>query len=61
MSDTELSRSCIWTLPNTSNGLLIVDVLPPGYFANTVSAQGLTEGLQVQWIYRYVFGGLTFN
>ena len=58
-----LFRMCLWTFggANKNNGQLIVDVLPLGYFASTVSAQGLTQGLQVLWMYRYVFGGLNFT
>ena len=58
-----LSRICLWPLPSTNNnnGQLIIDVFPPGYFATTASAQGLTQGLQILWMHRYVFGGLNFN
>jgi hypothetical protein len=53
---------CSWgSLPAGTNGQLIVDVFPPGYFARTISAQGLTQGLQILWMYRYVFGGLNFT
>jgi uncharacterized protein (TIGR03437 family) len=53
--------SCSWGLPGTNSGEVIVDVLPANDVAATVSATGLTEGVQLSWVYRYVFGGLSVN
>jgi hypothetical protein len=36
-----------------------VELLPSLGYANAVSAQGLTQGVQLSWMYRYVFNGLS--
>jgi len=37
-----------------------VEVLPSSGYSGTVSAEGLTQGVQLSWMYRYIFNGLTF-
>ena len=36
-----------------------VELLPSSGHANAVNALGLTQGVQLSWIYRYVFNGLS--
>jgi uncharacterized protein (TIGR03437 family) len=38
-----------------------VELLPSSGYGNAVSAQGLTQGVQLSWMYRYVFSGLSFS
>jgi hypothetical protein len=49
---------CSFGLPSTDNATVIVEVSPLSGTATSVSAEGLTEGVQLSWMYRYVFGGL---
>jgi uncharacterized protein (TIGR03437 family) len=49
---------CSFGLPSTDNATVIVEVSPLSGSATSVSAEGLTEGVQLSWMYRYVFGGL---
>ena len=50
--------SCSFGLGTPNDALVIVEVSPSSGTAATVSAQGLTNGVQLSWMYRYVFGGL---
>jgi hypothetical protein len=49
---------CSFGLPSSGNATVIVEVSPLSGSASSVSAEGTTEGVQLSWMYRYVFGGL---
>jgi hypothetical protein len=40
---------------------VIVDVTPTPANTTSFSAQGITNGVQATWDYRYIFGGLTLS
>jgi uncharacterized protein (TIGR03437 family) len=52
---------CSFGLPSSNNATVVVEVSPLSGSASSVSAQGLTEGVQLSWMYRYVFGGLVLT
>jgi uncharacterized protein (TIGR03437 family) len=52
---------CSFGLPPSDNATVIVEVSPLSGAASSVSGVGLTEGVQLSWIYRYVFGGLVLT
>ncbi len=45
----------------TGNVSVEVELLPSSGYANAVNAQGITQAVQLSWIYRYVFSGLSFS
>lgn len=45
----------------TGNVSVEVELLPSSGYANAVSAQGITRGVQLSWMYRYVFSGMSFS
>lgn len=51
---------CSFGLPQTNSASVVLEVSPSSGIAATVNAQGLTQGVQLSWLYRYVFDGLTF-
>jgi uncharacterized protein (TIGR03437 family) len=46
---------------STGNVSVEVDLLPSSGYANAVTGQGVTQGVQLSWLYRYVFSGLSFS
>lgn len=52
---------CSFDIPDTGNVSVVLEVSPPSGIANSVGAQGLTQGVQLSWLYRYVFDGLRFG
>ena len=52
---------CSFGLIPSDNAIVIVEVSPLSGAATSVSAVGLTEGVQLSWMYRYVFGGLVLT
>jgi uncharacterized protein (TIGR03437 family) len=44
----------------TGNVSVEVDLLPSSGYASSVNGQGVTQGVQLSWMYRYVFNGLSF-
>jgi len=49
---------CSFGLPSSDTATVVVEVSPLSGSASSVSAVGLTEGVQLSWMCRYVFGGL---
>jgi uncharacterized protein (TIGR03437 family) len=46
---------------STGNVSVEVELLPSSEYANAMSAQGITQGVQISWMYRYVFSGMSFS
>jgi uncharacterized protein (TIGR03437 family) len=44
----------------TGNVSVEVDLLPSSGYASSVNGQGVTQGVQLSWMYRYVFSGMSF-
>ena len=38
-----------------------VELLPSSGYANAVTAQGIKQGIQLSWMYRFVFSGMSFS
>jgi hypothetical protein len=49
---------CSFGLPSADTATVVVEVSPLSGAASSLSGVGLTEGVQLTWMYRYVFGGL---
>ena len=43
------------------NVTIEVDLLPSSGYSNAVSAQGLTQGVQLSWMYRFIFSGMSLS
>jgi uncharacterized protein (TIGR03437 family) len=52
---------CSFEIPSTPDVEVIVEVSPAPGNATQITAQGITRTVQVCWVYRYVFGGLTLQ
>ena len=45
----------------TGNVSVEVDLLPSSGYASVVNVKGITQGVQLSWMYRYVFNGLSLS
>lgn len=45
----------------TANVSVVVEAFPSSGNAGSVTAQGVTQGVQLSWMYRYVFNGLSLS
>jgi hypothetical protein len=49
---------CSFGIPYSTNAQVVVEVLPAASAVSFVTADGITQSVQMSWTYRYVFGGL---
>lgn len=48
-------------LLNPANLSVVIDVFPSSGYASSVTAHGVTQGVQLSWMYRYAFNGLSIS
>jgi len=52
---------CTYTIGTSNNAQVVIEVFPSPDEVNEITAQGLTDGIKMSWMYRYIFGGLILN
>jgi hypothetical protein len=52
---------CSFGFPLSSSTEVVIEVEPTPNDVTQVNASGITETVQVSWVYRYVFGGLAIQ